>query len=625
MFYRTERWRVFSGLAPRVVFLWCLLPAATVVAQTASPAGTNVVVEKITVTATGAERKVSEVPVTVSVVTAEEIEDSQLDSVADLVRRLPGVSISRTGGDGGATSFFIRGAESDQVLALFDGVRLNSPYFAGYDWSTLPLAGVERVEVARGPFSALWGSDAVGGVVNVIPGRGGSGRRIRLLGEAGDDDWQRFEGTFGWTGESFDALVSSYDREGRGELENSDFSNRQLLLDGGFAFGSGQRIAVLYQDLDAELGIPFSSPGNLTPNRRQDSQQELAALPMTFQPSASWGLEFTPSIVEREFTFRAPDDAFGFTFSERQSETTQVRAASRHDLGESRHELSVGGEWREDEVDDESTFGVNLVGAKIETKGLFLQDLWRASDRLTVVAGVRVDDTDEWGSEVSPRVSLGLRASDLIEFRASYGEAFRQPSVGELFFPFSGNPTLEPERSQSAEIGLGLSPGRHRIDAALFATDTEDLIDFDFVTFTLANLEEVELRGAEVSWGVPFSSALRSVLQLTWLDTEDQDGLELLRRPKFSSSWTLSGSLGRKLRGDLSVVYVGERPDVDATTFARTETGSYVTGNLAASYRMVGDLELTLRVQNVADRDYEEVNGYPAPGRRVIGGLRLSF
>ena len=599
-------------------------PAAAT-ARGVAPDDDVVVEERITVTATGETTSASELPVSVTVIDREEIERSQEETVVDLVRRVPGIHVVRGGDRGDTASFFVRGAESDQVLALFDGVRLNSPYFAGYDFSQLSSAGIERVEVVRGPFSALWGADAIGGVVNVIPVRGRDGTRLTVLGEAGDDEWQRLEGTFGWGGEGADVFASAYDRDGEGRLENSDFTNRQLLFDAGYTWTAGNRVAVLYQDLDAELGIPFSTPGDFTPNRRQDGAQELLAAPMKFQPTVRWNLELTPSRVERELLFRDPDEPGGFTASDTVADTLQVRLASHHDLGERRrHGLSWGGEWREDQVDAITSFGIDLADDVTRLRAVFVQDVWRASDRVTMIAGVRWDDADPWGGEVSPKVSVGVEIADGVELRGSYGEAFRQPSVGELFFPFSGNPQLEPERSRSAEAGVAVRGKRQRLDAAIFATDTEDLIDFDLATFTFANVEEVEIRGAELSWTIPVGRALDSTLTATWLDTQDQDGLSLLRRPEWSSSWTLSGRIGERLRGDVAAFFVGARAEVDGSTFARKQVGGYTTGNLALAYEVLDGLEITARVHNLADRDYEEVDGYPAPGRRFLGGIRWS-
>jgi outer membrane cobalamin receptor len=588
-----------------------------------APAQQSVFTHEITVTATGSEKPVEEVPVAVTVIDREQIDDAQQESVAGMLRRVPGLTVMRTGDEGSPTTVFTRGTESDHTLAMFDGVRLNSPYFSGYDWSQLPTAGLERIEVVRGPYSALWGADAIGGVINVVPGRSRDGLTASLLGEGGGDGWQRFEGTAGWAGGGFDIYASGFNRQGQGQLANSDFENRQILFDAGFSWAEGSRVAVLVQDLESDIGVPFSDPLTLTPNRRQRSDQVLIAVPLRWRAAESWDLELVTSQVERRMAFRDPDDPWGFNFSDTEADTVQARVASRHDLG--RHDLAWGGEWRRDEVSDVSSYGTNLDGDTTSVASLFVQDVWRAHDSLRLIAGVRWDDAEEWGSEVSPRLSLGWSVGADVELRAGYGRAFRQPSVGELYFPFSGNPELESERSESFEAGLTWFAGTSRLQANLFSTRIDNLIDFDFSTWTFGNVSDATMRGVELAWDVPMTSSLMSMLQGTWLDTEDADRLPLLRRPEWSASWTVHGALWGRLRGDLSVIWVGARADVDPVTFGRTELDSHVTGNVSLAYEVVRGLDITLRMQNVTDTDYEEVAGYPSPGRRVTGGLRWSL
>ena len=602
-----------------LTFIVCVWAASSSLAQQLPRVFEGVV----TVTATGSESPVNDVPLPVTVIERDEIDDSQEESVADLLRRVPGVTMMRAGDEGSATSLFVRGTESDHTLALFDGVRLNSPYFAGFDWSQLPTTGLERIEVVRGPFSALWGADAIGGVVNVIPGRASDGWSLALLGEGGDDGWRRLEGAVGWAGSGFDLYASGFDREGESSLDNSDFANSQLLLNAGWSWGAGSRVSVLVQDLSSDIGVPFANPQTLTPNRRQRADQRLYALPIRVQLKPTWQIELVGSLTERELSYRDPDDPFGFTSSDTVADTRQARFASRHQLGG--HEVSWGSEWRSEEVTDTSSYGPNLDGETTSVTSLFVQDTWRISNSLRAVAGVRWDDADEWDAELSPRLFFGWSLSPSVELRAGYGHGFRQPSVGELYFPFSGNSELEPERSDSFELGMNWFAGSSRIQANLFQTSLENLIEYSFLTFSFANVAEAEIRGGELAWDVPLSGRLVSSLQGTWLDTEDDEGLPLLRRPEWSASWTLHGVFWGRLRGDLTVLWIGERADVDPITFGRTQLEGHLTANLALSYEILDGLELTFKAQNLADEQYEEVAGYPAPGRRLMAGLRLGL
>jgi vitamin B12 transporter len=578
---------------------------------------------ELTVTATGVATAVDEAPTAVTVITRDEMDDAQADTVAELLRRVPGLTVVGSGDEGKAVSVFTRGTASTQTLVMLDGVRLNSPHFGGLDWSRLTTGGIRQVEVARGPYSALWGADAVGGVINLIPARAGDGLSGRFFGEGGSDSWQRLEAAAGWGGDAFDIYAAGFDRQSDGSLANSDFSSRQLLLTAGWSFGDrGSRIGVLVQDLEAETGIPFASPGSPTPDRRQASEQTLVAIPVRIVFGPSWDLELSAASVEGRFDFADPDDPF-FVFSNTETTSSQARLASNHRFSD--HLFSWGGEWREEEVTDVSDMGTNLDRETVEISSAFLQDVWQFAPELRLLFGVRLDDSEPWGSETSPRADLGWRLSPTFELRAGYGKAFRPPSLGELYYPFSGNPELLPETSTSSDLGLAVTTDDRssRWQLTVFSTELENLIEFDFASYSNANIGAATIQGAELSWEAALGRRGGSILQATYLDTEDDFGQPLLRRPEWSGSWTLHGAMSKHLTGDLTVVYVGSRDDVDPLSFERARASSFTTANLALAYSLWDGVEITGRVLNIADSEYQEVLGYPAPGRRYMVGLRL--
>ncbi len=578
---------------------------------------------EVTVTATGVETDVEEAPTAVTVITRDEIDDAQAGSVAEMLRRVPGLTVVGSGDQGKVTSVFTRGTGSNQTLVMLDGVRLNSPYFGGFDWSRLSTTGLSQVEVARGPYSALWGADAVGGVINLIPARSRSGFNGRFFGEGGSDGWQRLEADIGWGGETFDIYASGFDGQSDGSLENSDFSTTQILVAAGWKFGDrGSRIGVIVQDLEGETGIPYSAPGSPTPDRRQNSRQTLVAIPINIFFSDSWNVEFTGASVDGSFDFSDPDDPY-FTYSNTETTSTQTRLASNHRF--TKHLFSWGGEWRQEEVSDVSNYGTTLDRETVDVTSFFAQDVWNMSSAVRLLLGVRWDDSAPWGSETSPRADLSWKLSDTVEVRAGYGEAFRPPSLGELYFPFSGNAALLPETSKSTDFGLTYTTKnrKSRWQVTAFSTDLENLIEFDFATSANANIGSATIRGAEFSWDFPLWRRGASFLQTTYLDTQDDLGQPLLRRPEWSGSWTLYGAFSKRLNGDLNVVYVGSRQDVDPVTFERATADSYTTASIALAYAVWNGVEITGRVLNVADADYQEILGYPAPGRQYLVGLRL--
>ncbi len=577
---------------------------------------------EVTVTATGVATDADEAPTSVTVISREELDDAQAATVAEMLRRVPGLTVAGSGDEGKQTSVFTRGTSSTQTLVMLDGVRLNSPFFGGLDWSQLSASGLERIESVRGPYSALWGADAVGGVVNLISRRARTGLELRAVAEAGSDGWSRLEAGVGWAAGAFDLDVSGFDLAGDGSLDNGDFSNRQLLASAGWSFGDrGSRVGVLVQDLETETGIPFASPGIPTPERRQEGGQLLLALPMSLWLSDSWRLELVASHRAGSFDFSDLSEP-PFSISETDTESIQTRLASTHRAGS--HELSWGAEWRRDEVTDVSNFGTNLEAEATAVRSVFAQDVWRIGTALRVLAGARWDDAEPWGSELSPRADLAWRPGDALELRLGHGKAYRPPSLGELYYPFSGNPELAPETSSSTDLGLAISSGRTSLwRATVFATGLDNLIEFDFASFTNLNRGAATIRGVELSWEQGVGRRGSSFLQVTFLDTEDEAGMPLLRRPSWSGSWTLRGPVTDRLAGDLSLRYVGARDDVDPTSFERARAGGFLTADLALAWDLGRGLEVTARVRNLGDEDYEEVLGYPAPGRRYLAGLRL--
>jgi vitamin B12 transporter len=579
--------------------------------------------DEVIVTATGIETEVDEAPTAVTVVTRDEMDDAQADRVVDMLRRVPGLAVVGSGDAGKLTTVFTRGTGSNQTLVMLDGVRLNSAFFGGFDWSQLGTAGLRQAEVVRGPYSALWGADAVGGVINLRPQRAEGGFVGRFFGEGGSNSWQRFEADLGWASKSFDIYASGYDRQSDGELDNSDFSSRQFLVTAGFSFGKlRSRLGVLAQNVETETGIPYAIPGDLTPDRRQQGESTLIAVPFTWHLGQRWTLEIIGSQIDTTFAFADPNDAW-VTDSTTDTTSTQARLVSNHDFGS--HTFSWGGEWRSDEVNDASNLGPNLDAEKVEVTSFLLQDVWNMGTKLRLLLGVRWDDAEQWGSETSPRADLGWKLSDTFELRVGYGTAFRPPSIGELYYPLSGNPDLAAETSSSGDIGL-ISTNRYgtsRWELTAFSTDLDNLIEFDFATYQNHNIGSATIRGAEISWTRSLGKRGASFIQATYLDTQDDNGLPLLRRPEWSGSWTVQGNFSQHLSGDFTFLYVGARDDVDPISFERSDASSYTTGDIALAYSLWDGVEITARVTNVLDKDYQEVLGYPAPGRRYLFGLRL--
>ncbi len=572
----------------------------------------------VVVTATGDPEPADQVAAATTVFDADELRAAGFPDIADVLSWVPGALVMRTGLDNGATSLFLRGANANQTLVLFDGVRLNSPFFGGYDWSLPMTAGVGRVEVVRGPYSALYGADAMGGVVQILPDAG-QGNALRTLVEGGSAGWRRGELEATARSGAWSVLATAGARDGSGPLSNDDFWSREAMVDAGYDLAGGGRIGVIARRTRSHTDVPFSG-ATVTPHRFTEASETQLAVPLKLRLGAGTELEASVSRVERSLLYRDPDDPSGFTAEDTAADSDGARVALHWVRDHQR--VVAGGEWRRDDVSDTTSFGPNLDHRRLTTRSLFAQDELSLGNHLGLLAGVRWDEADPWGSEVSPRATASWRGAGFRSW-VSFGRAFRAPSLGELYYPSSGNPSLAPERSRSAELGVAfpINDRGGELQVVAFSNRVHDLIDFDFASFRFANISRAAQDGVEASWLQRVARETRLRLAVTWLDARDGAGLELLRRPRWSGSAALLGRLTGTLTGEASLVWVGGRADIDPVTFERVSQGGFVTADVGISEPLAAWLSARLRVDNLANRAYQAVRGYPSPGRRVMLGV----
>ncbi len=608
--------RVFL-LAPLLAVLFTASRPLDVCAQQAPPQ----VSEKVVVTATASPEEETEVGTATTVITRQRIEESGFRTVAEVLRSVPGLDIIRSGSDGSVTSAQLRGANSTQTLVLVDGQRMNSPYFPGFDFSGMTTENVERIEVVRGPFSALYGSDALGGVIQIFTRPAANGLSGQASFEGGNAGILGGSIFASYGGEAFGVTASYLDAQVGGERVNSDWRQRNgaVRLEG--RFGESLRFALEGAIDDGEVGVP-GPVGAETPHSRYSNRQERLALPVSFSPADGHAATILLADVISKPRFDDPDSGFS---SRTQAQSLQTRVADTWTSGANR--LTGFASWERDKVDDSSNFGVSLAGVDTTIWGAGFEDTFKFAGGFTATAGLRYDSHSQFGSAWSPRANLSWISGDsLWKVRASGGSGFRAPTVGELYYPFSGNPDLKPERSTSFEIGgERYLPGGGRIEASLFWNDFRDLIVYDFARFQNFNVGQARTRGFELAWRQEFGKAVSVDLGYTYLDAEDRDtGLPLIRRPNHmvfaGAAWHALAHLLVSPR----LTYVGTRPDNDALTGQRVQSPAYVRFDLLARYQ-IGPVAPYLQLQNIADRHYEEVDGYPAPGRRFALGIEARF
>ncbi|HVG25116.1 MAG TPA: TonB-dependent receptor [Thermoanaerobaculia bacterium] len=581
--------------------------------------------EEIVVTASALPEAVESTPAAVTVITRDEIDERAARDVAELLREVPGVHVSRTGSAGRATSLFTRGSNSTHTLVLWNGIEITNPYFAGYDWGRFSTVGVEQVEVVRGPYSALYGSDAMAGVVNVLTTSRRSG--FRALAEGGGHGLRNGSVSGTYAASAANASGSFERRDDAGFAANDDFSqtsaNVAVRWNASPTFSAG----FTARHTSYDLGIPrnLNAAGTaVVPSlqRRQDGTERQLSIPIE-QKLGRFSYDLTLAESRRDDAFEDPEDPYGLVDSSTESTTRRARLTTRTETPFGT--VVAGGEYERAVVDDVTTFGANFTGGERKERSLFVEDrLSRElspSSRVELSAGARWDDYETFGSELSPRLALAWIAGSN-KLRAAYGEAFRAPAVGELYFPFAGNPALAAERSRSYEIGYDHASG---FSATLFRGDYDDLIVFDSATFIFQNIGAATAQGLELALQHKLTRALRASLSYTYTDTEEQGtGEQLLRRPRHSGSLFLGWRAGI-VDTNLVVQHTGARVDVlPVSPFARTTAESHTI--LDANVQLdLGRFTPYVRIENLADVDYEEVLGYTSPGRRAIVGLRFGI
>jgi vitamin B12 transporter len=599
------------------------LLAARAGAQTLPPVQENVVVS-----ASLAPEKAPAVSASVTVITRAQIEKSGRVSVLELLRDVPGVDVVQAGGPGKQTSVFLRGTNSTQTLVLVDGVRVNSPFFSGYDFSALSTQNVERIEIARGPFSALYGSDAVGGVISIwtrAPSAEPSGRATAAAGNKSFHEETLFAsagaGDFALSVSARDVHDGGDEQLVSGESVNNDgWRDREAAARLQWTPSASLSVGAGLSRTFARSRIPASG-ARPTPRQYTDFAQTIWSFPVSWRVADGNDLRATLSEVDLHPTAVDPDSAFG-PRSDTLARTRALRAVDQWEL--SGQTVSAVASFERSTVDETDPFG-SIAGRSIHSWGLGVEDrVPLLGGKLVAVAGVRYDRHSAFGGSTNPRVSVVWNAGPDTALRASYGAAFRAPSIGELFYPIGGNPDLSPERSRSYEIGLAQRAGGVELDVAVFRNDVRDLIQYDFASNLNENVGRARTEGVELSAGAPLAGNLRGRLSYTYLRAVDREtGLPLARRPRHRGSIDVAWSPS-DLTASVRAVFVGRRADIDAATFRTIEDPSYLRLDAHVSYRL-GPVAPFLRVDNLTDRRYAEADGFPAPRRRVAAGVSADF
>ena len=624
--------------------------------------------EPVVVTANRLPLPQAAVPAAVTVLDGRDLERRGIRTVADALRDVAGLDVVQGAAYGGVASIFVRGGESDYVKVLVDGVPLNDPG-GTVDLADLTTDNVARIEVVRGPASVLYGSDAVSGVVQIFTRRGAGPTTGDVTVRAG----------------SYTALDALGGMSGGSEEVAYSVTASRSRTDGLYAFNSaytntvwsGMLAAAPDARTDARLVVrhgtsdyhfPTNSAGQVEDeNAFQRRNRTLASADVgrfftnAIEVRAALALnQFDGGIDDRP---DGPADTLGY-FAYNSVRTVVRRSA---DLRVNAHVpagvvLTAGAtlEWQRERSATEtgSEFGPSASAFEAEraNRGYYAQLYATPAGGLSLTIGGRLDDNSAFGTFVSYRGGAAYALPTGTRLRVAVGRGFKEPTFFETFAddPFAkGNPSLRPERSRSWEAGLNQQffGGSLRIGATYFRQRFEDLVQYTFAPPSPTdpnyfNVAEASASGLELELEATVPLGVSLTGSYTHLRTEVVDGgfdggpggmfepgARLLRRPTHAASVGLQRRFGTRGSAGATLRYVGERDDRDFGAYpARTVVlPSYARLDVAGELRVwrfagpSGAVALTGRVENVFDADYQEVLGYPTPGRTVTVGVRIGI
>lgn len=578
--------------------------------------------EEIIVTAARLSQTVDDSLAAVTVIDRAEIERTQANSVLDMLRRVPGVTVINSGGAGKLSNVFLRGTESDHVIVLIDGVRHASVSAGTTAFDNLPLEMVERIEVVRGPRSSLYGSDAIGGVIQIFTRRGGGTATPRFSMRAGSFD--TIESQFGlnvgneqsWidvgfgfskttginacNGDSVNfvgCFVEQPDRDGYREVSGS--------LRFGHQFEMGLEVDA--RVLSAQSTVEFD--GSAFAGNESDILQQVSGLTLRYSPLSFWdfSIDFGRSLDQFTSEFE------GTFVTSIESSKNSISFQNNFEVTDNQI-LTIGADYLRDQVDANPAFQL-LTRINRGAFGQYLID-WGVVD--LQIAG-RYDDDERFGGHSTGSAAFGVDVTDWLRFTASHGTAFRAPNFNELANPFgSGNLNLDPERSRSSELGFALDVVGVSIELNAFHTEIEDLIQ----AFPIVNIQEARISGVELG----ASSRVFGfdiVGHVTVIDAENRStganqGNRLVRRPEETFQLDIDRSVGPVDLG-LSVFASGSSFDDAANN---RELDGYALLDLRGEMEVVDGWKLQLSVNNVLDKQYETVSLFNQPGRSAYLTLR---
>jgi len=578
--------------------------------------------DTIVVTASRFAQPESSVLASMSVITKAEIEKLNVTSALDVLKTLPGVEVNSQGGKGQISSLFLRGTSSKHTLVLVDGVKINSATAGGASLGLIPAFAIEQIEVVRGPRAAIYGSDAIGGVIHIrtIPSERDT-KHDANLGYGNDDHTSLAWRSAGQINDSTQASFVFSDEKSDGYRVNEVAPNSDSHgFESQTLFGSLRhefnevwfaQFNGYQQNSDVEYANQFSGAKS---ESNTDFYSVAGSLNFQKQHFAS---QLMVSRSDNEAWDGSASGAVAKTalFSSRNSASWLNQWAVRPALN-----LAAGIDYDQEHARQGGANSSNYSKTEKDNKAAFVTAQF-ANSLVTAEASVRHDDDSAFGHHTTWNIGLGVAPTDNLEFVASTGTGFKAPTFNDLYWPGSGNPNLKPETSKSSEVGVRGTFSFVQIDVSAYRNEIEDMIDWAPTgpggAWTPSNIDNAKIEGIEIE-ALFETGVIEHRVSAEWKDPRDKsDDSLLIRRARENFSWVSTYSADSF---DLSAVanYVGERKDSTGKTME-----AYTLLDISANYKVTDALSLGARVANLFDKEYQ--TAHSSSGKYYLGEGRNWF
>ncbi|HLA26398.1 MAG TPA: TonB-dependent receptor [Syntrophales bacterium] len=600
-------------------------------------AGPKTLLEEVVVTASRIEEPVKYAPDAVTVINRETIDKKASQTVLDVLRDVPGIYVSQNGKNGVAASIYLRGTFNAHTLLMIDGVKVSDPIAPDGKMSIADISAdnIEKIEVIRGAQSVLYGSDAIGGVINIITRKGEGKPEITLSAEGGS--FVTFVEKAGVKGAAkkvqYTAALSRLDSEGISSADE-DMGNPEK--DGKHATNVSARV-------DAEISETLRGGISLRHSRSRtdldgydfvarsvvDADEEQKTRITSFNLDldhdlAGWWQQVIKIGATKTKRENLANDAFNGTYSG----TTKLASWQHNFFIKDADTLTAGFDYQEERGDVESPWG-NVPEQHAHTESFFIQNKLTPLKGLSFTLGARHDDHETFGGKDTYKTALAYFYEKTgTKIRGSYGTGFHAPSLYQLYAPATpwgpiGNDKLGPETSKSWDVGMEQYFFRDRLSVSVtyFHIDLDDLIDYDWVK-GYVNIANARTSGWESALSFKPLSWLSANAQYTYTDTLNKTtGAALPYRPRHTGSAAVNVNPIDKLNVNLNARYVGKRYD----GIYGIDVPDYTVFNLAAAYSPLNRLQIFGRIDNLTNKKYQAIYQYGEPGIGLFGGVKLTF